>query len=415
MLSLRLAWRNLWRNPRRSIITLSSIAFAVVVALWVGSMTRGSHEQMITNMTRYHTGTIQLQHPDYRAEPSLDNALEVDDELRSQVQSAHDGVAFLVPRLGTFMPAASDNATRGAQVQGIDLEAEHRLNGLRDHLVSGRFFRPEEQAVVLGQGLAGRLDIEPGGELVLLGQGRFGQSAAGRYPVVGVIDHPMREIDNQRVYLPITEARWLLSAEQRSTALLVEPTAPHLIAAVAGSLQSSLGHREGDQAVAVRTWRTLMPDLVRAIEFDAAQQKLMTGILYLLIGFGLFGTLLMMLLERQREFAILVAIGMQRGHLARMVFLESLILTGLGAVAGLIPGSLLVAWFVEHPIPLGEDVADMVADMGMGLEAQLEFSAAPALFWSQTMQVLALAVVVGLYPVWKINRLPSRPGALTRG
>ncbi len=415
MLTVRLAWRNLWRNPRRSSITLGSIAFAVVVALWVESMTRGSHEQMITNMTRYHTGTIQLQHPDFRDEPSLDNALVVDDALRAEVASAHEGVGFLVPRLETFMLAAGDDTTRGAQVLGVDLAAEHRLNGLRDYLVRGRFFAPDEQAVVLGQGLAQRLDLEPGDDLILLGQGRFGQSAAGRYPVAGLIEHPMRDIDNQRVYLPIAEARWLLSAEQHATALLVEPDAPHLITPVAESLQAGLAHREGEAAVTVLTWRELMPDLVQALEFDAAQQKLMTGILYLLIGFGLFGTLLMMLLERRREFSILISIGMQRRQLAFMVFLESLLLSGLGAVAGLVPGGLLVAWFVQHPIPLGGDVADMVAEMGMGLEAQLEFSAAPSVFWSQTVQVLALAVAVGLYPVWKIHRIPARPGGMTRG
>lgn len=415
MLTLRLAWRNLWRNPRRSAITLGSIAFAVIVALWVESMTRGSHEQMITNMTRHHTGTIQLQHPDFRDESSLDNALLVDEALRSAVTSAHQGVGFLVPRLESFMLAAGDEATRGVQVLGIDLDAEHRLNGLRDSLAQGRFFTPDEQAVVIGQGLARRLELAPGDELVVLGQGRFGQSAAGRYPVVGLIDHPMRDIDNQRVYLPIAEARWLLSAEQHATALLVEPDAPHLITPMAQSLRASLEHREGEEAVAVLTWRELMPDLVQALEFDAAQQKLMTGILYLLIGFGLFGTLLMMLLERRREFGILLSIGMQRRQLAFMVFLESLLLSGLGTVAGLAPGSLLVGWFVEHPIPLGGDLADMVAEMGMGLEAQLEFSAAPSVFWSQTLQVLALAVIVGLYPVWRIHRMPVRPGTVTRG
>lgn len=405
MLLVRLAWRNLWRNTRRTLITVSSIAFAVLLAQWLGAMTRGSHEQMIDNMTRFHTGYVQVQQAEYEAEPSLDNTLTWSESFRTTLLSAHARAGYVVPRLESFMLASGGERTRGAQVLGVDLAAESRLNELDERLTAGRFFAPDEAGVVVAAGLAERLALEVGDELVLLGQGRFGFSAAGRYPVVGLMKHPLQSMNSQTVYLPLTEAQWLLSAEDQVSSVLVMPPAVHHVDAVAAALADALSGRSGYDAVRVATWQDLMPDLLAALRFDAASQYLMVGVLYLVIAFGFFGTVMMVTLERRREFSVLIAIGMQRTRLGVVLFLETVLLSLLGALGGSLVGIPLVAWFVRHPIPLGGDMAEMVGEMDMGIEPLLEFSAAPDIFWQQGLVVFVLAVLIGLYPVLKALHL----------
>lgn len=401
MMYLALAWRNLWRNHRRTLITLTSIAFAVVLAQWLGAMTRGAHNQMIDNVSRFHTGFIQVQDTRFEAEPSLDNALLYDASLADTLATAHPDIQFLVPRIETFMLAAGEQQTRGAMVLGIDPEQEHRLNRLRDRVVEGRLVASDEQAVAITQGLARRLDLAVGDSLVLLGQGRFGMSASGRYPIVGLISHPLRDMDNQTVYMPLSEAQWLLSADEHVTALLVTPESVRTIDDIATRLRQVLA----DQPLRVQTWSDMMPELRQAIQFDAAQQYLMVGVLYMVIGFGLFGTVLMMTLERTREFGVLLSIGMRRHQLAAVLLIETLLLSLLGVLAGTLVGYPLVYWFYRNPIELGGDMAEVIAEMGMGMEAVLTFSMDPDIFWLQALIIFALAFVICLYPLVRVARL----------
>jgi ABC-type lipoprotein release transport system permease subunit len=121
---LRLAWRNIWRNKRRTLITVSSVMFAVVFALFIESLERGAHDMMIDNMTRFHTGYIQIQDYRFEDEPSLDNAFYYDDDFSERITST-GSIEFTIPRIETFMLAAGREITRGAYVLGIDPEREH--------------------------------------------------------------------------------------------------------------------------------------------------------------------------------------------------------------------------------------------------------------------------------------------------
>ncbi len=395
-----LAWRNLWRNHRRTLITVSSIAFAVLLALFVGSMNRGSHNQMIDNMSRFHTGFLQIQDYRFDEEPSLDNALPYNSDLAGRIAASHPGIDFLLPRIETFMLAAGEEQTRGAVVLGIDLDGEDRLNQLRERLGEGRFFEPGDGGAVVTRRLAQRLNIGVGDELVLLGQGRFGMTASGLFPVVGLLDHPLREMDNRTVYLSLPDAQWLLSADDHITALLVTPTQVRHTDDITTALRAELG-----DDYRVETWRDMMPDLLGVIQFDVAQQHLITGILYMVIGFGLFGTVLMMTLERMREFGVLLSVGMSRGRLALVLLIETLLISALGVAGGLLLGLPILLYFFANPIPLTGDMAEIFEEMGLGLEPVLMFSLDPDIFWLQATIIFVLAFAICLYPITKIARL----------
>ncbi len=399
-LYIKLAWRNIWRNRRRTIITASSIAFAVFFAVLPESMNRGSHDQMIDNMARFHTGFLQIQDEYFEKEPSLDNAMPWDDELARRVRASDPDITTLIPRIETFMLVSSEETTRGGFVLGIDPEKEQQLNQLKDRISEGRFFGKGEGTAVIGRGFARRLNVEVGDTLVLLGQGRFGMTAAGLFPVSGIMDHPITEMSNQVVYLSLVDAQWLLSAYDHVTSLLVTPATPRLTDKVARSLRSEL---QGQNSYVVKTWPELMPELLQAIEFDNAGQYVISGILYMVIALGLLGTILTMTMERTREFGVLLSVGMQRRQLGKVVFIETLLISVLGLLAGLVISFLITFYFYFNPIPLTGDAAQAMLEFGF--EPVLPFAISPDLFYKQMIIVFMLSMVICLYPMGKIFRL----------
>lgn len=396
---LKLAWRNLWRNPRRTLITVSSILFAVVFALFIESLERGAHNQMIDNMTRFHTGYLQVQDDRFEDEPSLDNSFRYDAERASRITESSTDIDFTAPRIEAFMLAAGEERTRGAMVLGVDLESEERLNDLKSRLTEGRFFETGDGTAVLGEGLAGRLNLAPGDSLVLLGQGRFGMTAAGLFEIGGLINHPIREMNNQLVYLSLPDAQWLLSAEDHITSLLITPKQARQSDEIAATLEETLS----GESLSVLTWQEMIPELLEALEFDRAQTRFIMVILYVIIGFGIFGTILTMTLERMREFGILLSVGMQRYKLAFVLFIETVLMAFLGVAGGSLTGLAVLLYFYFNPILLDGEMAEVV--MEFGFEPIMPVALAPDIFFWQSLIIFILTMFISLYPGIKVMSL----------
>lgn len=398
-LYFKLAWRNIWRNRRRTLITISAIMFAVVFAIFGQSLNRGSHEIMIDNMTRFNTGYLQLQDIRFKNEPSLDNSFAYNSQLDTRIKGARLPIALSLPRIETFMLAADEEATRGTIVMGIEPEKEQLFNNLEQRLNQGRFFASGESAAVIGQGLAERLRLEIDDSIALIGQGRFGMSASGLFTIVGVIDHPLREMNDRIVYLSLSTAQELLSAQGYITNLLLVPDHPRDTDGIAAALHGEFT----DDDLRVLTWPELMPELLDLLRFDMAGSYLMSAILYVVIGFGFFGTVLTMTLERLKEFGILLSVGMKRTRLAMVVFIETLWISLLGIIFGLAAAWLVLFYFHINPIELTGNMAQTVIDMGW--EPILPVSFAPELFYTQSLIVFVMAMLVFIYPLFKIGRL----------
>ena len=396
---LKRAWRNIWRNRRRTIITVSSILFAVVCALFIESLERGAHNLMINNMTSFHTGHIQIQDYRYEDEPSLDNAFLYDEELLQEIEQSSAFIDFTIPRIEAFMLAAGDELARGAMVLGIDPDAEQKLNRLEERLTEGRFFEDGDGSVVLGSGLAVRLNLSVGDTLALIGQSRFGMSASGLFEVSGLVNHPVRDMNNQLVYISLSDAQWLLSADGYITNLLISPQRLRDTDELARQLKAGIT----DEELRVLTWEEMLPDLIEALEFDALQTRFMMGILYVVIGFGIFGTILTMTLERMREFGILLSVGMQRLKLAAVVFMETFMISILGIAAGSGLGYLILLYFYYNPIEIGNDMGDLFEEFGF--EPIIPVAIEAGIFAWQGFVIFVMALLICLYPVFKILRL----------
>jgi putative ABC transport system permease protein len=224
-LILTLAWRNLWRNRKRTLITMSSVLFAVFLAIIFTSMEKGSYERMIDSMVKYSTGYIQIQDVLYDEEPSIDHTMLFDDDIRNLLEKHSDQISFYVPRLQNFALVATENNTSGSMIMGIDPELEIRLNDLTDDMVSGKFLSRDDEGLLVARGLADILGVEP--EIRLYCWAGFsGATAAGKYAVQGIIDLKIPELNNNVIYMSLSAAQWFYGADDRITALIIMPENP---------------------------------------------------------------------------------------------------------------------------------------------------------------------------------------------
>jgi len=398
---LTLAWRNLWRNKRRTLITIASVFFAVALAINAQSFQKGSYEYMIDNMVKYSTGYLQVQDVLYEDEPSMDNSMLYDETLKQSLSSFNTEVAFMVPRLQSFALVATDETTRGVMVTGVDPESENKFNNLTGLVTEGSFLNPEDNAIVVARGLAGMLKIAIGDTLVLISQGYQGSMAAGKFPVKGIIRLRVPELNNNIVYMPLEAARLFFSAEERLTSLIIMPENPN----DTEELAMAIGAGIDKEWYRVLTWKDMLKDLLRLMEFDVAGNMVIIYILYVVIAFGIFGTILTMMIERSKEFGMLISLGMKRKQLALVCLFESLLMSFTGAVAGAALALPVVAWYHTHPIRFEGEMADML--LQYGFEPILPFSSDPMIFVTQAWIVFVMAMLIGLYPVYKIFRLKT--------
>lgn len=396
-LLIKLAWRNLWRNKRRTAITLASVFFAVILATFMMSLKEGVYKNMTEAMVASYTGFIQIHADGYWDSKSIDDAFTYSDSIASVVEG-HPAVKGVVRRIENFALSATDSTTKGAMVVGTDPEGEKAMTQLDERLVEGEYFSSEDKAVLIGSGLAEYHRIGVGDTIVLIGQGYHGTNAAGKYPIKGIIKFGSPELSKQLVMLPIEEAKILYGMEGNITNLVVLLDDADAAMDVARDLGIALGG--GYESM---SWPQLVPDLVNMIEADKVEGYIFMFILYMVISFGIFGTVLMMLAERKHEFGVLVAIGMKRAKLGWVVFFETVVISVLGAMLGILGALPICTAIYLNPIRFGGDQANMMEDYGM--EPIIQTSIEPGIFLQQAGIVAIVACVIAIYPLFTLLNL----------
>jgi ABC-type lipoprotein release transport system permease subunit len=392
-----MAWANLWRNKNRTLITVSSVFFAVVLVLFIRSMKLGSYNHIITNTLSLYTGFIQVQGKGFNDTKSLENSMALSDTQLMSVKSINE-VTSVVPRIESFALASVKNRTEGVSVTGTDPKAEAAMNGLNGRVTNGKYLDPHSKGALVGEGLARRLNVLVGDTLVLLSQGYYGMSAAGIFAVEGIIRLPLPDLDNSMLYLTLPTAQWFLSMQGRVTSLAVMIENPDKENQVAAKVRKLFSDNYD-----VLTWRELIPDLLQGIEFSNASGIIMLSILYLVIAFGIFGTVIMMTAERRREFSIMISIGMKPKQLSFMVFIETVVIAMLGAVSGAVASLPVLLYMKANPIPLSGQLGKTT--LQYGFEPILPFLVSASLFVHQGVVVFVIALMVSMYPLWSINRI----------
>lgn len=394
---IKLAWRNLWRNKRRTLITTASIFFGVVLSAFMSSMQEGSYAMYIKTIVNFYSGYIQVHDSGYWDDKVINKTLEYTPVLRSKIKQV-PGITATTPRLETYALASSAEITKGVMVIGIDPLKEDSITNLSKKITEGKFLAEGDSGVIMGSALAKYMKLNINDTIVLLGQGYHGMSAAGKYPVRGIIHQPSPQLDRTVVYMDIGNCQYLFSAPDMLTSVVIMVKNNDEVKSVVKSLTAKLG-----SAYEVMDWQEMNKILMVQIDSDRASGYIMKGILYLIIAFGILSTIMMMTLERRKEFGVLVSIGMQKSRLAGVLMLETIFIGLTGVAAGVIASIPLTWYFMLHPIPFTGQAAE--TSLQMGFEPIMAFSMMPSVYYVQAIAVLIFALLIGLYPVVKINRL----------
>ncbi|SMD33030.1 ABC-type transport system, involved in lipoprotein release, permease component [Reichenbachiella faecimaris] len=389
---ITLAWRNLWRNKKRTFITLASVTFAVVVATMMRGLQLGTYDKMLDDAIKSTTGHVALMDKLYWDDKTLLNSMEFSSGLEATL-NADSRIDFWVPQLMSGVLVSSGPHTLGVLVQGVDPEVQDKQIGLADKIIAGEYLNDEDQAVLIGKELSQFLRMSVGDTLVLLGQGYMGVTAAAKYPIKGIFDHPMAEFNKRMIFLPLATAQYLFFMEGRLTNvnLVLKDNAETT------DIQTYYESKMDTTLLEARGWRSMNREILSGIESDNFFGKIMISILYMVIGFGLFGTILMMTMERKKEFSIMIAIGMRRTKLLTQVILESIMIAGLGALAGLMISFPVVYFYYLNPIPVPEESAEMYRQMNM--EPILQISIKPDYMLLQFAIVLGVSIVASIIPL----------------
>jgi len=386
-----IAWRNLWRNKRRTLITVASIFFGVLLSAYMTSMQEGSYDKMVEIVVKFYSGYMQVHHEDYWENKSINNSFDYDQALVAQIKK-HQEIDFVVPRLESFGLASSGELTRGAAIFGIVPDVENQLTGIANKIVSGKYLQPTDNGVVIGDGLAKYLKLALNDTLIIITQGYHGISAAGKFPVHGIIKHVSPELNKSIIYMELKTCQSFLGAENKLTSLVVNVADNDAMKRTLKNLKSEIR-----SPFSVMSWEEMQPEVVQQIESDRAGGIIMKAILYIVIAFGIFGTIMMMIAERRREFGVMISIGMQKRKLSVVLYIETLFIGLLGIFSGIAVSLPLLLIQAKNPIPLTGETGKLMEDFGF--EPYMFFSTAPEVFWQQAISVFVLTLLIGIYPV----------------
>lgn len=399
MLTIKLAWRNIWRNRRRTIITTLSIIVAVFLSAITRSTQEGQYDNMLDNTVGIFSGYIQIHQEGYQDNPTLDNSFTMSDSLRNMV-SSQPAVSSVVPRIDSYALAATSEQSRPVMIMGIDIDAEKQLSDPVKNLEAGDYFHSNsEQAAIVGKDLLKRLNAHIGDSLVVIGQGYHGMNATGLYRIKGTVSFPNPEMNKSLVYLPLETAQYLFSADNRLTSLALNINSPDELEATVANLQQVLSGNNYE----VLGWPELMPELKQAIQVDRGSGVIIILILYMIVGFGVLGTVLMMIAERHYEFGVMLSVGTPRKTIAKIISLEVIILSLMGTFLG-IALSIPVAWYFNvNPIDLSGAMATAAEQYNMS--PVLQFSVSPEIFTNQAIIVFIITLIFSIYPIIKASKL----------
>jgi len=394
----KIAWRNIWRNKRRTIITIASIMFALFFAIVMRGFQVGSYGNMKENAIESYSGYIQIHKKGYWDDKNINNVFEFDQQKINEFES-DPRINVVIPRLESFALASSGDATKGVAVMGILPEKEDKMTKIKTYLQKGDFLETKDTSVLVAEELAKFLKIDVNDTLVLFSSGYHGATAAGLYHVKGLLKLPIPEMNRRTVYLSITEAQNFFSTGNQFTALAFDMDNLDDVNNVEQDLISGIDQKEYE----VMGWEVMNKELLQMIESDKAGGLIMIAILYMVIAFGILGTVLMMTNERVREFSMMISIGMQKRQLILVVIIELILLTILGVIAGFVISLPVMIYFYYNPIRFTGEVVEAMKDFNfepilpMGIDLQI--------FINQAIVIIIISLIVMYYPILKILKL----------
>ena len=422
LLLVKLGWRNLWRNPRGTLLTALALGLGLTLLLVSLGLLDGSQQQMVANAVRFGTGNVVLQAKGYQDNPSLELLLPAGVVSRTReflhTEALKHVVRGMSPRLLASGLLSSAANSSGVSIMGVIPKEERTVSLIPQRIVEGKYLNDNQQSgVVIGAELANKLAVKVGSKVVLMTQAAQppgaktadaggGEMQSSLLRVSGIFRTGVQAIDAHVIQLPLTEEQTLLGVPGRVTQVAV------LLEREGDSLRVAQSLRKQFTAVPVEIlpWREAMPGVAQLFLLDEAFNYVMNGVVLAMVGLGILNTILMRVLERRYEFGLCSALGLRPVQLAVMIIGESLALTTISLVLGLVLGlsaqhyfataGLDLRWFFKSSLPTAL-VFDPIIYSRLSLTRIV----------SSVGIVFLTATVISFYPAFKAART-ALPGAL---
>ena len=339
-----MAWRNIWRHKRRTLLTIGGIGFSAFLFVFVMPIQFGGYDMMTDTSLRAFSGYAQIQRPGYQAQPQIHNTIDGAEALASQIRRSGQFDAVAVRAAG-FALISSKERSYGAQVAGVQTQYEPGVSFIPGKITEGRYLSSDDASeLVLGAALARNLKLKIGDELVMLGSGKDGSTAATILPVVGIFKSGMDEIDRHMIQIPLKTFQQIFSMGDSAHNITVIGKNIQELEQIPAQLGRFISYT---RELVVVDWGELAPGIKEGLELDKISGLIFMFILVIVVVFSIFNTFLMSILERTREFGLMLALGSKPTHISRLVMLESMLLTVLGLAVGILLGVALNLYYLD--------------------------------------------------------------------
>ncbi len=400
----KLAWRNLWRHKRRTLITASSIAFGVLLSVTFTGAGDYFYTRMIDASASMGMGHITIEAVDYNRAPSTRKRLQQAQSLRMQLLNIN-GIKNVVIRINGQAMFASARKSLGGMFIGIDPSLENSGNNLfLRSMVKGKMLeKGDKRSIVLGVDLARKLNLKLGKKVVYTTTDANGEIVSAIARVKGLFRTGVTEVDSAAALLPLSSAQKVLGYKEHEATLLAVLLHDQRQAV---RLRDYIFSLKSFKPLEVLSWQQSQPDLAGMIAVDRSSNYISQLLIGMLVAAGILNTLLMSVLERVREFGVMMALGMSPFSLFRLVMLESFWL----AIIGLIIGTLVtIPWYlymVETGIDLSEAYGGDISFGGVLIDPVFKIRLFKESIIAILIGLFSLALLSGAYPAWRAGRVP---------
>lgn len=396
---LRLAWRNLWRHSRRTWLTASAIAFATMLLVFMITLQLGSYDMMIDTTLRVYTGQMQVQRLGYKDKRQMRATVPAAAQLAERLREA-TGLDAVAVRAQGFALASSAERSYGVPVIGVQPEFERGVSTLPHLVKAGRYLSDSRaQELVLGSALARNLKIALGDELTLLGSAKDGSVAATVLPVVGFFESGNPELDRRLVMMPLAIFQEVFAMGEDAHAIVISGPSYESIPRTNATVSALIADRP---ELTVLDWDELVPGVKQIIQTDMVQNWITYIALIVIVTLSIMNTFLMNVLERTREYGIMLALGASPRQLGILVMLESVFLTLLGLAIGIVVGGGIAVYyhFTGFSFPGMEEIYAQFGLPGV-IHPKLSFAS----FTLGPAVIFVFTVLAALNPAMRIRKL----------
>ncbi|MCJ7553801.1 MAG: ABC transporter permease [Ignavibacteriaceae bacterium] len=393
---LSLAWRNIWRNKRRSLIIIAAIAVGLLSGLFASAVMFGMGESLINSTIDRDLGHIQIHIPGFEDDKLLSETIPDAQNILSEIKSQKN-VTGVSSRLIIEGMISSATSSGGVRITGILPDDEKTVTTVHQQIVSGGYFESDEpNQILLGYKLADNLGIKERSKIVLSFQGLDGTIIYGAFRVTGIFRTESTMFDRSTVFIRENDILSLLESNPIYHEIAVRLNSVQNVDSLYANLKSNFDH------LSVQSWKDLAPELKLMDEMIGLQLSIFLGVILFALLFGITNTMLMSVLERVREFGVLMAIGMKRRRVFLMIIIETITLSLVGGFVGMILASITIAYFGYAGINLSAFAAGL-SEWGLG---SILYPHLPIYFYvSITIMILITAVFSAVYPAVKAIRL----------